>query len=113
MATRARAVDPAAAATSVSARPKPLEAKALPLAPNRFPEVPELGFDDVIDGIACPTDIVHHVPANLVPWNPIPEVLAAVRRPPCASGRASSRPPRSPAYAAEHGGQRSRARRPR
>src|SRR5829696_1082354 len=67
-----------------------LDAKALPLPPYRPAQILQLRRHNVVDRFTRSPDVVRDVITDFLMRHRIPQVLAAVGRPPCAS-RSDSR----------------------
>src|SRR5207244_2774939 len=80
-ATTASATSPAIAPARWSGDRRRSDPKPLPLAPNRLPQILELGLDGVVDRVTRPFRVVRDLAANLFVRHPTPQVAAALSRP--------------------------------
>src|SRR5687768_11617450 len=74
-------------------RPPVSDAKALPLALDRTPQVAKLRFDGAVDGLLRRLDVVANLLGDLVRRHVIEELLSALGRPPGRLCAALAGPP--------------------
>src|SRR5205809_883783 len=109
----ASAAEPPTPAARAARRWRPrgqLDAKALPLAPDRFPQIAQLRFNGIVNRVPGAAHVIDDVLPNRIARNPVPQLLAAVGGPPRTGSAQRLGAPSGPARPATHPAQDGRER---